>query len=542
MYVATDKIIYKGDTLPLIYGSFGVYSDKNRISHQKMFGSSESYHGQYVATWEIINNELYLLQIRNDYYSHDWQNVPAEHRIEPKNAGKKYADLKALFPDKYKNGKVLADWVPGDRYIPFGNFLMCFDNDLCAWEFEYKFSIQKGRLEKVEKLDNRKSRETVFSESMRGQSDSIVNYIQSKIEWNHLPVLPIDSVVRVRLAFSADENGIIDNVDILIPNVTNIFTDEAIRILKTIPWSIQYLHGKPMRRYWHIPILFNRPLNKDEIVQLNVRDSLITHYSEEQKAQVIKQRENISDSIKVLFYNESREKNLRSYVFSYTFIDYTFGNKYVESLLKKNKNIVPTIRQYNQEMVEHLKRLSSEGEHAEIYKEQYEKINKYNPLYRHEMICKSISSCWHPLTCYDGSFYNYIGDMDAGCIITDTALYKPNLFYGEMPIKKFTFAEDQHLIFTYVHQDKEQILDVYFVDESHQLAVFKFSEQKYPQLYVDCNLINQIPIITYSSLNGSAVKTILATTDAGNDLPEDVDLFCKTVKKILKSHPLKKNP
>jgi hypothetical protein len=257
----TDKIIYKGDTLLWNYRPLENFPDKSLINPQKLFGNSESVHA-YVATWEIIDNKLYLIQIRN----YSYKNMPASYKGESKNIGNEYADLESLFTDRYKNGKVFADWVTADFYVPLGKLLKGYGNEWYSstYEFEYKFSIQKGKLEKVEKLDNRKTRETVFSESF-GQSDTLSKYIQTKIEWNHLPVLTIDSIIRVILRFSADENGVIDNVYLVKPKMADFFTDEAIRILKTIPWGVRYFHGKPERTWYIIPIRFYRPLDEDEI-------------------------------------------------------------------------------------------------------------------------------------------------------------------------------------------------------------------------------------------------------------------------------------
>jgi hypothetical protein len=529
----TDTIIYQGDTLYLMGYPLNKYPDKSLINPQKLFGSSEGVYG-YAATWEITDNKLYLRQIRN--YSYGIELQTTTYKGKEKIVGNEYADLKLLFPDKYENGKVLADWITGEMYAPFGAVLMWIGNDECSHEFEYKFSVENGKLEKVETLDNRKTRHTVFSSPPDKSRDTVLKYIQSNIDWNRLPVLPKDSVVRVRLSFSANENGVIDDVHLLKPKVSDSFTEEAIRIIKTIPWGVRFFHGKLSRLWYTLPVTFIRPLDEEDTRLLNERDSLIAHYSEEQKVQIVKKRENISDSIKVLFYKEFQEKGLRKYNFSYLFIDYTPDNKYVKASLEKDKNIVPFILNYYQESAERIKQLSSsDEENTPVYYAHYDEyISKSISSNKHEMINKSISSCWHPLTYYNGSFYNCSKPAYKGFIITDSAFY--TYFVDRSFIRKFTIAEDKHLIFTYNRGDEEQTLDVYFVDESHQFAVFKFSGRRYPQLYVNCSLMTQIPMIIGV---GNTIDAIAGTRD---DLPEEVDLFCKAVTGILKSQPLVKNP
>jgi len=119
-----DLLIYKGDTLALFSCPLSFYPDNKLINPESLFGSKDCFYTacwrNYVATWEIINKKLYLTKIRNACYPTDMRNVAASYKVDVDQAsiGAEFVDLKKLFPERYKKGKVKADWVTSKMIAP----------------------------------------------------------------------------------------------------------------------------------------------------------------------------------------------------------------------------------------------------------------------------------------------------------------------------------------------------------------------------------------------------------------------------------------
>jgi hypothetical protein len=67
-----DKIIYRGDTLSLFGCPLEYLRNTLPVNSDNLFGSSGCFYTAcyrgYVATWEVIDNRLYLNSIRNACY------------------------------------------------------------------------------------------------------------------------------------------------------------------------------------------------------------------------------------------------------------------------------------------------------------------------------------------------------------------------------------------------------------------------------------------------------------------------------------------
>lgn len=73
-----------------------------------------------MAEWSIIEDEIYLTNIFSCQYYQD--------SIK--------SDLKTLFGDKCKNGRVKADWITGDFTVPKGKILQRILFGSHFYEFE----------------------------------------------------------------------------------------------------------------------------------------------------------------------------------------------------------------------------------------------------------------------------------------------------------------------------------------------------------------------------------------------------------------------
>lgn len=237
-----DIIIYKGNKLLLnAYPLELLY--KNGLERPNFFGdkkgcSMTSCWRDYKAMWEIIDNELYLTGIVSCCFPED--NIKA--------------DLKELFGSKYIDGKVKADWVTANVFALTGKYMYVLRTiDEMVFEGELEFQFINGRLVGTKTCDNSKSRLSIYPKD----EYKLIEFIYSNINWSQLPKHE-DKVKKVILRFSANEKGIVDDVQV-IRSCDSIFDKEAIRVLKAIPeWDINYLHGKLYRVYWTMPINFSK--------------------------------------------------------------------------------------------------------------------------------------------------------------------------------------------------------------------------------------------------------------------------------------------
>ena len=248
-----DELIYKGDTLrvyialpdefweteTIIFDSVE-YVDRY-ISAVKLFGDKKlceiSSCFVYYATWEIVENQLYLTGIYSCCYYKD--------SIK--------ADLSSLFKEKVIDGKVKADWVNGNFISDKGKRLI-YDHGMGnggIFEYELELHFEKGNLIGTQLYDNRKSKQSVYSQEQK----KLQEHIYSNMNWDILPKQ--DTIIRVMIEFSANEEGIIDDVKIL-RGYNEVYDQEAIRVVKTIPeWDVYLSKGKLMRRSWYMSIFFS---------------------------------------------------------------------------------------------------------------------------------------------------------------------------------------------------------------------------------------------------------------------------------------------
>lgn len=255
-----DLIIYNGDTLSLYSCPLNSFPNQDLITPQRLFGSSGCFFSacwrNYVATWEIVDFELFLREIRNACYPTSMRGVEASAKSVEDNdsVGNEYADLKVLFPQRYKDGKVRADWMDGELTIPQGKLLYyVHDGFESIYETEIELTIVKGKLIENKILDNSKTKKSKFTEDHK----LLMEFIHNNIKPENLP----DSDTIKRRVYveiiSSDENGKIDSVKV-VRGVNELYDNEAIRVVKSIPeWDVIYRHGKIFHQVWTLPINFD---------------------------------------------------------------------------------------------------------------------------------------------------------------------------------------------------------------------------------------------------------------------------------------------
>ncbi len=252
-----DILIYKGDTLSLFNCPLAYLPNQELFRPQSLFGSSGCFYTacyrNYVATWTIDDDKFYLISIRNACYPTDMKYVAISNKDAAATIGTEYADLKAIFPDKYKNGRVLADWLNKKLISPKGELLYYFhDGFESIFEKELEFTIENGILIKVLELDNSKTHQSKYTKN----PELVMEYINSNIDYSNLK--KTDSTIRVIVSImGANDQGKIDTVRI-IKGYNETYNREAERVVKSIPeWDVVYRHGERSRGYlYSIPVVF----------------------------------------------------------------------------------------------------------------------------------------------------------------------------------------------------------------------------------------------------------------------------------------------
>jgi hypothetical protein len=262
-----DLIIYKGDTLFLHACPLGFYPNRELINTQNLFESklgscSTGCWRGYIAVWEIDDNKLYLTKIKNHCYLSYMSSVDSYKNagIGIDSIGSEFADLKMLFPERYENGKVRADWMSGKLISPQGNLLYYIHSEFeSVYERELAFNIENGLLVGTEWFDNSKTKKSKYTEDTKLLSE----FIYSNINYNNLPKSDTIKGRVTVLIISSDDNGKIDSVQV-VRGINEIYDAEAVRVIKSIPeWEVIYRHGKRINHLWTVPIKFDMTEKKE---------------------------------------------------------------------------------------------------------------------------------------------------------------------------------------------------------------------------------------------------------------------------------------
>jgi len=261
-----DLIIYKGDTLSLCACPLESYPNKELINSKNLFGGKwcafTACWRNYVATWEIIDDKLYLTKVRNACYPTAVRNIAAYYKagVEKDSIGSEFADLKLLFPDRYENGIVRADWVSGKLISPQGKLLYYIhDGFESIYEKELEFTIENGKLIETQQFDNSKTKRSEYTKN----DELLKDFIRDNINYDNLPKSDtIKGRVSVKI-ISSDDNGKIDSVEVL-RGINAIYDKEAVRVIKSIPeWDVIYRHGKRISQIWTVPVIFDMTKKKE---------------------------------------------------------------------------------------------------------------------------------------------------------------------------------------------------------------------------------------------------------------------------------------
>ena len=279
-----EILIYRGDTLRLFDCPLDYLNDYSFVHPRNLFGGKGCFYTacwrNYVATWEIIDEKLYLTKIRNACYgtNQDYVTVSLLGATDTI-IGTEYADLKKLFPDNYENGRVFADWVNSKMISPQGKMLYYIQEGfLSIFEKELEFTIENGLLIKIQEFDNSKTKTSKYSEDLNLASE----YIRNNIDYTNLTKTEEIVIVLVGVT-NADDSGKIVDAQIL-QGFNEEYDNEALRVVKSIPeWIVLYRHGK---RIWgprySFKVVFDwkkmKPRSANTDNKINKLVTLFAHY------------------------------------------------------------------------------------------------------------------------------------------------------------------------------------------------------------------------------------------------------------------------
>ncbi len=238
-----DILIFRADTMLLFSNPLEQYLDQKAertlCAIDLKWTSTACYRG-YQATWEVVNDSLFLLSVQRGCYS----KVP------------EYFDL----TEEFGYVRVFAGWFSGDVLAPKGTQIHYVHSGYDSfYERELILSFKQGRLIREIEYDNTQSHKSLFSED----NDTLSKFIYSNINWSKIPDLG-EKTERVFISIQSGETVKPDSIQVVRASNIELINDEAIRVIKLLPeWSVYYRRGEVYRMRWMIPIFFNEDQRKE---------------------------------------------------------------------------------------------------------------------------------------------------------------------------------------------------------------------------------------------------------------------------------------
>ncbi len=138
-----DILFYKGEKISLYSNPLESFFNEGNPKPESLFYDFENYQDStfdikistacwrgYIATWEILDNQLLLIEISDCFEEEK-------------------ADLEKLFPNLTSEDKVLANWFSGLLVLPFGEIVEYIHMGYASLYEEYKvLEIKNGILTK----------------------------------------------------------------------------------------------------------------------------------------------------------------------------------------------------------------------------------------------------------------------------------------------------------------------------------------------------------------------------------------------------------
>ena len=193
----SDILVINGESFELF--TYPLESHPVRFTTEMLFGKTKYEYSWcwrgYVATWSIENDSLFLIRIGNDCGFGDGELMEA--------------DLSRLFKDKYRNGKIFADWVTKDLLSPRGDLLYSVFSSIYEKEIEYV--IENGKLQEIKSYDNVKRKCPFYDHQHFCFKETFLKEVYQRIDWSQIPDHG-NNEKQVTVEFSSNKDGIVDSV------------------------------------------------------------------------------------------------------------------------------------------------------------------------------------------------------------------------------------------------------------------------------------------------------------------------------------------
>lgn len=213
-----DYLVVGNDTLLLLDEPLEALPAVGNSVRQRARGFSTACWRGYVAFWQLSDGRLYLTNVR----------LCASDSI-------RYVSLADLFGAKYRDGRVLAEWVNGELFCARREDKLYAHPDMgYFFRSETAYTFQRGKLLSEQAFNNSKTHIATFERTPK----VIDEFIYTRLNWQHLPTLRADSAVKVFIAVQTDTAGKV-NYRVL-KSGGAAFDAEAMRVVRLLrehDWS-----------------------------------------------------------------------------------------------------------------------------------------------------------------------------------------------------------------------------------------------------------------------------------------------------------------
>ncbi len=264
-----DILIYNGDTLMLYSVPLASYKDGQMSDPQILFnGSGCTYmacNRNYIATWEVIENEIYLTEIKNACYPNPLNGVEASFKVNPNPdcMGVEFADLKFLFPKRFRNGRVKADWIHSKLICPHGKLIKYFHSGFNSiYEFELELDVQNGIIQKTNRHNNSQSQKTILANN----KNSLDIFLYKNINWKIIENNNSNHMGMVVVIFTTNEKAELINIEVKSRKSNKTIDNEILRVFRLIPeWDTFFRRGELIKMKWTIPVKLDKEFYAEKI-------------------------------------------------------------------------------------------------------------------------------------------------------------------------------------------------------------------------------------------------------------------------------------
>lgn len=137
-----DYIHYKGELRALYCNPLELYFEQHPPRPELPYCSSGCWRG-YVATWNVVDDRLYLHALRSEQQERRVHDVDGPVMWATNGVEQDILDVLLIFPDA--NGDVFAEWVTGELRIPDGEMLQYAHAGYCSlFERDIILNVENG--------------------------------------------------------------------------------------------------------------------------------------------------------------------------------------------------------------------------------------------------------------------------------------------------------------------------------------------------------------------------------------------------------------